>query len=178
MEASNNVDELDIFKTLGLTLKVDVDYHATNENRFSISLFKLMLNNGIKHFTIMPTANKYDNTDFIITNTLTNKKMYIELKCRDVKFENYESYFVNANKIKAIENKQLVPCILVWKFGVKDDKIYYIIYHDDFINTYVINSVWTITGNDAADVMLILRKDMTNGLENLCNRIIKILELT
>jgi hypothetical protein len=172
-----NVDDLDILKNLGLTLKVDIDYHTTNENKFSVSMFKTLLDNGIKHFTIIPTANKYDNTDFIVTNTLTNNKMYIELKCRDVKFENYESFFINANKIKLIKQKKLVPCILVWRFGNVGNKVYYIIYDDDFVNKYNVNSVWTITGNANSNVMSIMKKDMTTGFDNLCNRIINILSL-
>jgi hypothetical protein len=174
MDLSFNYD-LDLFKNLGLTLKVDVDYHSNNENHFSIALFNNLLENGIKNFSIVPTANKYDNTDFIITNTLTNAKMHIELKCRDIRYENYESYFVNANKIKAIEQKNLVPCILVWRFGYK---IYYIIYDDDFKIKYKTNSVWTITGNANANVMNVLKKDMTTGFDNLTNRIVSILNLT
>ena len=172
-DVSGNND-LDLFKNLGLTLKVDIDYHTTNENRFSVSMFKDLLDKNIKHFSIKPTANKYDNTDFIITNTLTNAKMHIELKCRDVKFEKYESYFISATKIKFIKQKKLVPCILVWVFGYK---VYYIIYDDDFVNKYGIKSVWTITGNANANVMYVLKKDMTTGFDNLINKIIDMLEL-
>ncbi len=168
-------NDLDLFKNLGLTLKVDIDYHTTNENKFSVSMFRELLEKNIKHFTIIPTANKYDNTDFVVTNTLTNAKLHIELKCRDIKFENYESYFISANKIKAIEQKSLVPCIIIWCFGYK---VYYIIYNDDFIAKYKTNSIWTITGNRNSNIMHVLKKDMTTGFDNLINKIIDILNLT
>ena len=179
MDLSNNtldeLDELDTFKKLGLTLKVDIDYHTTNENKFSVSMFKKLLDDGLKHFTIMPTADKYDNTDFIITNTLTHAKLHIELKCRAVKFENYESFFINANKIKLIKQKELVPCILVWVFGYK---VYYILYNDDFTTKYNVNSVWTITGKANANVMYILKKDMECGFDKFISNIVNILDLT
>ena len=67
-----------------------------------------------------------------------------------------------------------MPCILVWVFGYK---VYYIIYDDDFVNKYGIKSVWTITGNANANVMYVLKKDMTTGFDNLINKIIDMLEL-
>jgi hypothetical protein len=106
--------------------KTIVSYNDTNENNFAVELWKI-LKNTVK---IKVINDFYSNVDYELTSKTTDKVMYLELKCRDIKYSNCKSFIIGKTKIDNINSKSLKPCILIWKFG---DLIYFKEYTTDLL---------------------------------------------
>jgi hypothetical protein len=106
--------------------KTIVSYNDTNENNFAVELWKI-LKNTVK---IKVINDYYSNVDYELTSKTTDKVMYLELKCRDIKYSNCKSFIIGKTKIDNINSKFLKPCILIWKFG---DLIYFKEYTTDLL---------------------------------------------
>ena len=93
--------------------KTIVSYNDTNENNFAVELWQIL-----KDFLKIKVINDfYSTVDYELTSKINGKVMYIELKCRDIKYSNCNSFIIGKTKIDNINSKSLTPCILVWKFG-------------------------------------------------------------
>ena len=101
-----NVMDLELKKTI-------VSYNDTNENNFAVELWQI-LKDTVK---IKVINDFYSTVDYELTSKINGKVMYIELKCRDIKYSNCNSFIIGKTKIDNINSKSLTPCILVWKFG-------------------------------------------------------------
>ena len=113
----------------GLQLKRgSITYDEKLENIFSATLYNFIK----KECTIKPTINKFDYVDFIITSRKDPKKvLYVELKCRNVKYKNVKSMIIGYPKMCNITLCELMPCLLVWSFG---DEYKCVEYNSSFIN--------------------------------------------
>ena len=113
----------------GLTLKCGVITYAERlENEFAIKLY-----DGIKKYCIVePMLKKYDYVDFkIIERNNPDNFLYIELKSRNAKYQNYKSFIISHKKMINIKKSNLLPTILVWGF---DNKFFFTEYTDKFID--------------------------------------------
>ena len=138
----------------GLKLKtLTVNYSDTNENNFAIELWKILKDD----FKIVVIDNVYSNVDYKIINKKTNNVMYLELKCRDIKYSTCDSFIMGKTKIENIKSKSLMPCILVWKF---DELIYFKKYSVDLLKykTFTIQK---------SKIIYISKTDCESGIENL-----------
>ena len=149
---------------MDLTLKTKiVSYSDTTENNFAIDLWKITKNK----FKIKVIDSKYSNVDYELTSKTSGKKLYLELKCRDFKYSNCDSFIIGKTKIDGIASKQLLPCILVWKFNTL---IYYKKYTTDLLNykTSLIqnSSVIHINKNECNDGMETLVELIEELVEN------------
>ena len=93
--------------------KTIVSYNDTNENNFAVELWQI-LKDTVK---IKVINDFYSTVDYELTSKINGKVMYLELKCRDIKYSNCNSFIIGKTKIDNINAKSLTPCILVWKFG-------------------------------------------------------------
>jgi hypothetical protein len=104
-----------------------VSYTDTNENNFAVELWKL-----IKDYVKIKVINDfYSSVDYELTSKINGKIMYLELKCRDIKYSTCKSFIIGKTKIDNINSKCLTPCILIWKFG---ELIYFKEYTTDLLN--------------------------------------------
>ena len=142
--------------------KTIVSYSDTNENNFAVELWKLL-----KDFLkIRVIDNYFSNVDYQLTSKLNSKVMYLELKCRDIKYSNCNSFIIGKNKIDNINSKSLTPCILIWKFG---ELIYFKEYTTELLNYDV-----SIIQN--GKVIFINKNDCECGMDNLIKLIQKLIE--
>tara|TARA_B110000902_G_scaffold18314_1_gene21109 strand:- start:32 stop:481 length:450 start_codon:yes stop_codon:yes gene_type:complete len=149
------MDGLELKKTI-------VSYSDTNENNFAVELWK-MLKDEIKIKVIL---DYYSSVDYELTSKKNGKIMYIELKCRDIKYANCDTFIMGKSKVDSIYSKDLMPCILVWKFG---DLIYFKKYTAELMNydTSIIQK---------SKVIYINKTDCEIGINNLCLLIKQFLE--
>jgi hypothetical protein len=78
---------------------------------------------------------------------------------------------IGYNKLLGIENKKLVPCLLVWSFGI--DATYFIEYESNFITKYK-NGICN-TNYNSASVVYINKCDCSNGFNELIEKIKELL---
>tara|TARA_R110000803_G_scaffold32928_2_gene72260 strand:- start:1533 stop:1979 length:447 start_codon:yes stop_codon:yes gene_type:complete len=141
--------------------KTIVSYSDTNENNFAIDLWKILKEN----VKIKVINDVYSSVDYQLTSKQNEKVIYLELKCRDIKYANCNTFIMGKTKIDNITAKCLMPCILIWKFG---DIIYFKKYTADLMNyeTSIIQN---------SKVIFIKKCDCDNGMESLIELINKLL---
>lgn len=147
----------------GLELKKTiVSYTDTMENNFAIDLWKLLKD----HVKIKVINDCFSNVDYELMSKINGKVMYLELKCRDIKFSNVNSFIIGKNKVDSINSKCLTPCILVWKFG---NLIYFIQYTTELLDyqTYIVQN---------GKVIYINKTDCDTGMDKLIELIQKLIE--
>tara|TARA_R110002126_G_scaffold233678_1_gene377860 strand:- start:45 stop:521 length:477 start_codon:yes stop_codon:yes gene_type:complete len=147
----------------GLTLKRGVITYAEKmENEFAIKLYDSIK----KECTVEPMSKKYDYVDFkIIDRNNPNNFLYIELKSRNVKYQNYKSFIISHKKMINIKKSKLLPTILVWGF---DNKFFFTEYTDKFIDY----KTRTIQNSLVIDIPSL---NCSTGLDNLRSTILNML---
>ena len=150
-------------ETVGLELKTTiVSYTDTNENNFALELWKLL-----KHFVKIKVINDfYSTVDYELTSKINGKVMYLELKCRDIKYSNCKSFIIGKSKIDNINSKCLTPCILIWKFG---ELIFFKEYTTDLLK-------YETTTIQNSKVIYIDKTDCECGMDKLIELIQKLIE--
>ena len=138
-----------------------VSYSDTNENNFAIDLWKILKEN----VKIKVINDVFSSVDYQLTSKQNEKVIYLELKCRDIKYANCDTFIMGKTKIDNITAKCLTPCILVWKFG---DIIYFKEYTADLMNydTSIIQN---------SKVIYIKKMECGIGMESLIELINKLL---
>jgi hypothetical protein len=142
----------------GLFLKKEITYDDTTENNFAIDLWKELKNDYI----IKLMKKQYCNVDIKIINKKTLRFCYIELKCRNIKFLNYDTFIMGSTKIKKMNELNLLPTIMIWKFN--EDNIYFTQYINDYLN-YPIKFI------NGSGIIEIKKNQTLNGFNNLINLI-------
>jgi hypothetical protein len=83
--------------------KTIVSYNDTNENNFAVELWQI-LKDTVK---IKVINDFYSTVDYELTSKINGKVMYLELKCRDIKYSNCKSFIIGKTKIDNINSKSL-----------------------------------------------------------------------
>ncbi len=107
--------------------KISLSISIDSEKIFYLKIYEELY----KLFSIEKSKNKYSNIDFIFKNIKTNNIFYLELKERNIKYINYNSFFMGLTKLNNI-NKFYFNCLLVWKF---DSKYFYIKFNEDLLKS-------------------------------------------
>ena len=145
-----------------LLKKTIVSYNDTNENNFAVELWKLL-----KDFVKIKVINDfYSTVDYELTSKINGKVMYLELKCRDIKYSTCKSFIVGKSKIDNINSKCLTPCILIWKFGE-------LIYFKEYTTELLKYETKTIQNSK---VIYVDKTDCKCNMDNLIKLIQKLIE--
>ena len=75
--------------------KTIVSYSDTNENNFAIDLWKILKEN----VKIKVINDVYSSVDYQLTSKQNEKVIYLELKCRDIKYANFNTFIMGKTKI-------------------------------------------------------------------------------
>jgi|DEB0MinimDraft_6_1074348.scaffolds.fasta_scaffold15535_4 hypothetical protein len=118
---------------------MSIDVIKFNQEQFGdvneTAFYNLLKQNGIVNIT---QTDKYSPYDFKIK--LNNKIVYIELKTRTIKREQYDTTILAVNKIQYYKNLPKRNKVFYAIFGFITDKnemeYYYIKYDEDLFNSY------------------------------------------
>ena len=118
---------------------MSIDVIKFNQEQFGdvneTAFYNLLKQNGITNIT---QTDKYSPYDFKIK--LNNKIVYIELKTRTIKREQYDTTILAVNKIQYYKNLPKRNKVFYAIFGFITDKnemeYYYIKYDEDLFNSY------------------------------------------
>ena len=101
---------------LNLRLRANVFTDFGNcEEQFKVSLWE-QLNEicKIKH----TVSNTFHPVDYILISKKDNtKRLHLELKSRDAKYEKCQDFLIGSTKLKNIQINNLMPCLLIWSFN-------------------------------------------------------------
>jgi hypothetical protein len=123
-----NTDNTDI------TYKKELKYTDTLENNLGVIIYKSLKNHS-KKWLVDVKKDRYYNVDIaIISKDNPLKKMYIELKSRDIKYKKFSSLLISHTKMNKIRDKNLKPTIIIWTFNENKifNSLYFTKYIDDF----------------------------------------------
>ena len=106
-------------------------YGLNKEVQFLFALKQAINNDDI---TISKTENKYECIDFDIYNNRTKRTLFIELKSRRGDISNYNTFFIDKQKLNKISTKFTgIPVILLWIDERRN--LYYTFYDDSLLNS-------------------------------------------
>lgn len=106
-------------------------YGLNKEIQFLFALKQAINNTDI---TISKTEDIYDCVDFEIYNNTTKRTLFIELKSRRGDISNYNTFFIDKQKLQKISTKfTKIPVILLWIDERRN--LYYTFYDDSLLNS-------------------------------------------
>ena len=106
-------------------------YGLKRELRFLYAVQEALNNDEI---VISKTENEFECVDFDIYHNTTKRSIFIELKSRKGDISNYNSFFIDQQKLLKISVKYTgIPVILVWT----DEKqnLFYTLYDDSLLDS-------------------------------------------
>jgi len=117
-----------------ITFKKELQYTDTLENNLGLLIYKSLKHHNKKWFVDVKKDRFYNVDIAIISKEDPNKKMFIELKSRDIRHKKYPSLLISHTKMNRIKDKNLKPTIIIWTFNEnnKFNSLYFTNYIDDF----------------------------------------------
>ena len=127
-----------------ITYKKELKYTDTLENNLGI-IIHTSLKNHDKKWLVDVKKDKFYNVDIaIISKEDPIKKMYIELKSRDIKYKKFSSLLISHVKMNKIRDKKLKPTIIVWTFN--ENKIFNSLYFTKYVDDFADYKMYMLQG--------------------------------
>jgi hypothetical protein len=127
------------------------------EDLFLLNLYEKLDNK----YNIVKATSKFCNVDFLMTNPINLKTLYIEHKYRNVE-DKYDTLYIGKTKVNNI-NLHYKNCIIVWEFNtLTNDAIYY--YFEATDNMTSVYDMCYVAGSTA---LKIVKKDCGSSLDSL-----------